>query len=569
MLDLIITSGAVVDGTGGPSRQADVGIRDGRVVALAAPGRIDEAAARVIDADGLVVAPGFIDVHTHQDAQVFWDPACTPSPLHGVTTVVAGNCGFSIAPLAPPDGEYLMQMLARVEGIPLESLEVGVPWDWRTTADYLDRVQSVGPVVNMGFMVGHSALRRAVLGADAVGQAATAQQIEAMGALLRAGLAAGGLGFSSSWATTHWDGDGNPVPSRAASADELLALSAVLADFPGTQLEFIPTVQHFEDRHIELMTAMALAAGRPLNWNVMIPRGDQQDATARKLSASDHATAHGARVLALSYPDVIRARMTFLGAGFDGIPGWAPTMALPPDKKQAALADPVVRARLQADAESPAAGNYRDTVARWGDMVVSEAYTDRTRAYEGRRIGEIAAERGQEPFDTMCDIVLLDELRTGLVPVPPADDPASWKLRIESWRDPRVVIGASDAGAHLDLLSTFDWATRFLALTRDMGTMPMEEAVHRVTGVQGRLYGLEGRGSLEEGAIADIVVFDPGSVGPGRVAWRDDLPGGAGRLYGEASGIEHVLVGGRQVVRSGGLTGEQPGRVLRSGVDTR
>jgi N-acyl-D-aspartate/D-glutamate deacylase len=570
MLDVLISGGLVVDGTGGPSRLADVGIRDGRVVQLAEAGSVADSAARRIDADGLVVSPGFIDVHTHQDAQVFWDPACTPSPLHGVTTVVAGNCGFSIAPLGEQQGDYLMRMLARVEGIPLETLVAGVPWNWRGTAEYLERVEAAGPVINMGFMVGHSALRHLVMGADAVGQQATLAQVEAMCALLRAGVAAGGMGFSSSWATTHWDGDGNAVPSRAASADELIALAAVLHDFPGTQLEFIPTVQNFEERHLEVMTSMSLAAGRPLNWNVLTPRGGHpRQATEGKLAASDYAAARGARVLALSYPDVIRSRMTFLGAGFDGIPGWAPTMALPDAEKLSALADPDTRARLFAHGESPEAGMYRETVTRWADMVVSETFCAKTKSYEGRRLGDIAAERGQTPFDAMCDIVIQDDLRTGLVPVPPADDRESWDLRIESWSDPRVVLGASDAGAHLDLLATFDWATRFLALTRDMGVMPIEKAVHRVTGVQADLYGLTDRGHIHEGAIADLVLFDPESIGPGKVAWREDLPGGAGRLYGEASGIERVLVDGRDIVDAGKLTGDQPGHVLRSGSDTR
>jgi N-acyl-D-aspartate/D-glutamate deacylase len=334
-------------------------------------------------------------------------------------------------------------------------------------------------------------------------------------------------------------------------------------------LEFIPTIQDFEDRHLELMCAMSLAAGRPLNWNVLIPRGNDRPQTERKLAASDYAAERGARVMALSYPDVIRSRMTFLGAGFDGIPGWARTMALPPAEKLAALADPAVRAELYAYGESPEAGNYRETVTRWADMVVSETYTADNKPAEGRRIGDIAAERGQRAFDVMCDIVIGDDLRTGLVPVPPADDADSWRLRVDSWRDPRVVLGASDAGAHLDLLATFDWATRFLALARDMGVMPMEEAVHRITGVQADLYGLAGRGHISEGAIADLVLFDPDSIGPGQATWREDLPGGAGRLYGEATGIERVLVDGREVVAGGCLTGDQPGHVLRSGRDTQ
>ena len=563
MLDAVIRGGTVVDGTGAAGYQADVGVRDGRVVALDAPGKITERASVEIAADGLVVTPGFIDVHTHLDAQVFWDPACTPMPQHGVTTALAGNCGFSIAPLEIEQADYLMRMLARVEGIPLAALEAGVPWNWRTTGEYLAAVEAAEPVVNLGFMVGHSALRRVVMGDDAVGATADARQVEAMQALLRAGLDAGGFGFSSSWSTSHWDGDGAPVPSRSAAADELLALCRVLTDFPGTQVEFLPTNDDFTDVHVDLMTRMSLESRRALNWNVYIPRGNQRDESAHKLSASDHARARGARVFALTYPDVIRARMTFLGAGFDPMPGWAPIMALPDAEKLAALQDPEVRARLAAGSQSPEAGNYRDTVALWAEMVVEETYAPQHHGYEGRTLGDIGLERGQDPFDALLDIVVADELRTGLTPRPPAADDDSWRLRIESWTDPRVVIGASDAGAHLDLIATYDWAPRFLALARDHGALPLEDAVQRVTAVQADLYGLADRGRIALGAIGDLVVLDPERVGAGRVTWREDLPAGAGRLSSEPTGIEHVLVSGVEVVRGNELTGRRPGHVLR------
>jgi N-acyl-D-aspartate/D-glutamate deacylase len=565
VVDVVVRGGTVVDGTGVPGFRADVVVADGRIVGLEPPGGTSTATPghREIDADGLVVAPGFIDVHTHLDAQVFWDPACTPLPQHGVTTAFAGNCGFSIAPLAPENADYLMRMLARVEGIPLEVLEVAVPWNWKTTADYLDAVRAAEPVVNLGFMIGHSALRRAVMGADAVGGVADAEQVAAMQALLRAGLEAGGFGFSSSWSRSHWDGDGEPVPSRAATRDELLALCSVLVDFPGTQVEFLPTNDDFDDDHIDVMASMSLASTRPLNWNVYIPRGNQREESAHKLSASDYARARGGRVLALTYPDVIAARMTFLGAGFDPMPGWAAVMALPPSEKLAALQDPDVRARLFEGSQSPEAGNYRDTVADWGSMTVSETFAPQHRDYEGRTLGDIGRERGESPFDSLLDIVVADDLRTGLTPIPPAADADSWDLRISSWTDPRVVLGASDAGAHLDLLATFDWATRFLALVRDRGVLPLEDAVRRVTAVQADLYGLTDRGRIETGAVADLVVFDPDRVGPGRVTWRDDLPAGAGRLSSDPTGIEHVLVAGVEVVRGGELTGDRPGRVLR------
>ncbi|MBO0732254.1 MAG: amidohydrolase family protein, partial [Acidimicrobiaceae bacterium] len=232
MLDLKLQGGMVADGTGTPLRRADVGVAEGRVVAL---GEVDDEARRTVDATDLVVAPGFIDIHTHYDAQVFWDATLSPSPLHGVTTVMAGNCGFTIAPLSPEDGDYLMRMLARVEGMPLEALQAGVPWDWATTAEYLDRLdRTLTP--NAGFMVGHSALRRAVMHDDAVGHEATPDQVAAMQRLLHDGLAAGGMGLSSTWSRTHNDHEGNPVPSRHATRDEVLALCSVVREHPGTTL---------------------------------------------------------------------------------------------------------------------------------------------------------------------------------------------------------------------------------------------------------------------------------------------------------------------------------------------
>ncbi len=260
MLDCVIRGGEVIDGTGRPRRRADVGIRDGKVVSI---GDVTEEASQTIDASGLAVAPGFVDIHTHYDAQAFWDTTLSPSPLHGVTTVIGGNCGFSIAPLGPEHGDYLMRMLARVEGMPLESLAEGVPWDWTTTAEYLDRLDN-RLAVNAGFLVGHSAIRRVVMGDDATRRHASPGEQYEMERLLAEGLAAGGMGFSSSWATTHNDDEGEAVPSRHASTDELLSLCKVVSAHPGTTLEFIPTIGLFEEHDMDLMTRMSLAANRPL-----------------------------------------------------------------------------------------------------------------------------------------------------------------------------------------------------------------------------------------------------------------------------------------------------------------
>jgi N-acyl-D-aspartate/D-glutamate deacylase len=563
VLDLRIEGGTLIDGTGAPSRRADVGIRDGRIVAI---GDRMEPAARTLDAEGRVVCPGFVDLHTHYDAQVFWDPALTPSPLHGVTTVIGGNCGFSIAPLRPDAADYLMRMLARVEGMPLESLSAGVPWDWQGFGEYLDRIDGrLG--INAGFLVGHSPLRRVVMGERAVGEPARAADVEAMQALLARSLAEGGLGFSSSWAPTHNDGAGRPVPSRAASAEELVALAGMLRDAPGTSLEFIPGVGRFTEEQVTLMTDMGLAAGRPLNWNMLVVVSYAPHAHEALLAASDRAAERGARIVALTLPQVVTLRLNFVSAFvLDALPGWAEVVALPLPERKKALADPAVRERLAAGARNAGPMGF---LARWEHYRIAETWSEANAPWRGRTVGEVAKARGVAPFDALLDLALADDLRTSFQPALGGDDEASWKLRARVWRDPRVLIGASDAGAHLDMIDTFTLSTSLLGpAVRDRGLIGIEEAIHQITDRPARFYGLRERGRVQLGWHADLVVFDPVTVGPGPVHTRYDLPGGAGRLFAEAEGIEHVLVNGVEVVRGRSLTAERPGTVLRSGRDT-
>jgi N-acyl-D-aspartate/D-glutamate deacylase len=565
MLDCKIAGASVVDGTGSPRRRADVGIGGGRITAV---GEVDEPARRTIDATGLVLAPGFIDIHTHYDAQLFWDPSASPSPYHGVTTVVGGNCGFSIAPLAPEHADYVRRMLAKVEGMPIEALEAGLDWDWRSYGDWLDRLDG-GLMVNAGFLVGHSALRRSVMGEAAVGSEASDEQLAAMVGLLHESLAAGGLGFSSSRAPTHNDGDGKPVPSRSATTEELVALAAAVRDHPGTTLEFIPTVGPFQDEHMDLMASLSLAANRPLNWNLLAVTSQNPDGASNQLRASDYAAERGARVIALAVADPVEVRLTFL-SGFilDALPGWSSTMSLPPAERIKALSDPDERRRLRDGAASPDAGMLR-TMANWKTMRIAETFSPDNDGLSGRLVGDIAAERGEDPFDTLVDIVVADELRTGLLLPARGDDPESWRLRADLWRDPRVVIGASDAGAHLDMLATFIYTTSLVGPSvRDRQLLPLEEAVHLITDVPARLYGIRDRGRIAEGCHADVVVFDEDRVAPHPVATRFDLPSGAGRLYAEADGIEHVLVNGTEILGPDGLGDQRPGTLLRSGRDT-
>ncbi len=567
MLDLVIRGGDVVDGTGAARRRADVGIRAGRIAQI---GDVDSEAASTIDASGMVVSPGFVDVHTHFDAQVFWDPALSPSPLHGVTTALAGNCGFTIAPLSDDaaDGEYLMRMLARVEAMPLASLRDGVPWSWRSTAEYLDLLEgNVGP--NLGVMVGHSAIRRVVMKSDANRRAATPDEVAGMARLLHEGLDAGAIGFSSSWARTHNDADGQMVPSRHATRDELLELCRVAGAHDGTSLEFIPMVGPFEDWTRELMADMSREAQRPLNWNVLVVNAANRKMVDSQLAAGDVAAERGGKVVALTLPKPFGIRMSF-ASGFllDAIPGWETVMGLPTPYKRAILGDPTARAELET--QRARGGGPFAALADWSRMTVFDVTADDNREHVGRLVGDIATEQGRTPWDVLCDIAVADDLVTSFGLRPPEDTDEDWKARVDVWRDGRAVIGASDAGAHLDMLATFNYTTVLLGeAVRERGLLRLEEAVQLLTDVPARLYGLVDRGRVEVGHHADLVVLDPDVVGTAEPELRRDLPAAAARLYAESRGIHHVLVNGRPIVSDGRLTSDRPGTVLRSGRDTR
>jgi N-acyl-D-aspartate/D-glutamate deacylase len=567
MLDVLIQGGTVVDGTGRPGVRGDVGIRAGRIVAV---GEVDEPATRTVSASGMVVAPGIVDPHTHYDAQLLWDPTASPSNLHGVTTVIAGNCGFTLAPLRAEDADYVRRMMARVEGMPLGALEEGVDWSWRSFAEYLDRFDGA-LAVNAGFLVGHCALRRTVMGPDAVGGQPTPEQVEAMQQLLGESIEAGGLGFSSSQAYTHSDGDGEPVPSRHASVDELLALCEVVGRYPGTTLEYITDgcLNGFADDEIERMGRMSQVAQRPLNWNVLTVDARDPDRVANQLRASDRASELGGRVVALTMPTIVGMNMSFgTFCALWLIPGWGEIYELPVPERIAQLQDPAVRARLDEVARSEAAGVMR-RLSGWGGYTIGDTFSPANAGLSGRTVRDIAAERGTSEFDTLLDVVIADELRTVLWPSASDDDEASWRMRAELWEDPRVMIGGSDAGAHLDRMCGAPYPTAFLAdCIRGRRLVPLETAVRLMTTVPADLFGLVDRGRIVEGAVADVMVFDPETVGAGPVRMVHDLPGGNKRLVADAIGVRHVFVAGTETVTDGAATGARPGALLRSGVDT-
>lgn len=562
----------MVDGTGAPAFVGHVGVRDGAIVSVepasagSSPG---EPAARVLDATGLMVSPGFVDLHTHYDAQLGWDPSAAPSPLHGATTVIGGNCGFGLAPAGPSDHDYLTRLMSQVEGIPLAALEAALSWEWSTFGQWLDRFEG-RTGVNAGFLAGHSTIRRVVMGERAVGSPATEADLGAMVAALHGALAEGALGFSTSQAPTHRDGDGQPVPSRSADRAELLRLARAVRDHEGTTVEFIipGCLSGFTPDEIDLMTDLSLAAGRPANWNVLGVSSMNPTGHVTQLEASSAVASRGGRVVALTLPHSMGIRLSFLtGAVLSGFPGWSSILGLPVPERMAALTDPAVRARMAAGAQSDEAGVLR-FLADWGRLRIIETFSPANEGLAGSSVGAVARGRRCEPFDALLDVVVADELRTGLRPPSPEPTEADWRLRAEAWLDERTIVGGSDAGAHLDMMCGAVYSTNLLASVREHHTVTWEQAVHQLTGVPAAYYGLARRGRLAPGFAADITVFDPSRVAAEGERTLDDLPGGASRIFAGAVGVEHVFVNGTAVVAGGRLTGSTPGSVLRSGVDT-
>ncbi|MFJ8313070.1 MULTISPECIES: amidohydrolase family protein [unclassified Streptomyces] len=574
MLDHLITGATVVDGTGAPARLADVGIRDGRIAVVADPGTVTEDTRTREDATGLVLAPGFVDPHTHYDAQLFWDPYATPSMNHGVTTVAGGNCGFTLAPLnpdRPEDADYTRRMMSKVEGMSLKALEEGVGWGWASFGEYLAALD--GRIsVNAGFMVGHCALRRHVMGADAVGGQPTPAQLDAMLALLHDAMDAGAWGLSTTQSSTHSDGDGRPVASRHALPGELLALSRAVGEHEGTQLEAIVAgcLDQFGDDEIELLVEMSAAAGRPLNWNVLTIDAAVPERVPRQLVPSERARKAGGRIVALTMPILTPMNMS-LGTfcALNLIPGWGEILGLPLPERITQLLDADVRAEMLRRADSKEAGIFR-RLANFGRYVIGDTYSPENEGLSGRVVNDIAAERGLDPFRCLVEICANDRLRTVLWPMPTDNDPATWALRRETWEHEDVLLGGSDAGAHLDRMCGAPYTTRFLGdCLRGRKLVPLERAVQMLTDDPARLFGLRERGRVEEGWHADLVLFDPARIEAGPATLVHDLPGDSPRLDSKAIGIVSVRVNGVETIRDDRVTGAVPGTVLRSGRDTR
>jgi N-acyl-D-aspartate/D-glutamate deacylase len=542
--DLVIRGGTIIDGSGEPGRTGDLAIDGDRLTQVG--GRAG-AGAREIDAGGLAVAPGFIDPHTHYDAQICWDRELTPSCWNGVTSVVMGNCGFTLAPCAADGRERIMRMLERVEGMSLPALRSGITWDWETFPQYLDAVAAMRPALNVGSLFGHSALRYYVLGAAAAERAATADELARMQDLVRDGMRAGALGFSTSQAPTHFGGDGRPVPSRCAEDEEVLGLAAVLREFGRGAVQI--TAKQLTDVGVSIEAARR--SGRPVTFLGAI-RPDAAD----KLKA---ARRDGLRLVPQTScrPTLTDFTLSAMGI-FEQLPSWSRVMRADRADLPAIFADPVFRAAFRHDVTGAFEG-YRLFKGDWDGVKILLAASSALTPLIGRSIADVAAERGGDPFEVFFDVALEDDLHMEF----------SYCLAGDLQRGPTLLddnylIGLSDAGAHLTLLADHAYATYFLGRwIRERGLMPLERAVRKLTAVPAELFGIRERGTLRDGWFADVVLFDPSRVIDRETTLVYDLPGGGPRLLTRADGIEAVIVNGAVAVERGELTGARSGQVLR------
>lgn len=564
--DLVIRGASVVDGTGTPAYTADVAVAGGRIAEIAEIaeiGHIDTAgSSRVIDADGLTLTPGFIDVHTHYDAQLYFEPTASPSSWHGVTTVLTGNCGFTFAPAKPADVSWLLQMLSRVEGMSPQALAEGVRFAGGSFGDYLASLDG-NIAVNVAANVGHCALRRWVMGDDASERAATADEIEAMCALLAASLDEGAAGFTSSQLDIHVAHDGRPVPSNLATPDELVALAGVLAGREKRAIEFIPRtfLTGYSDADRDLVLRMAKASGHPVHLNTLTQMPHAPDGWLRSLEFAESAAAAGAEIHPMFATNRQGAHFslgtTFL---FDEMASFRGSLTLPSPAREQRLRDPAVRDQMRKEIADPTG---RAFVFVW-EVIRVEVVADPAHAlWVDRTVAELAAAEGADPLDWFVDASLSEGLETQFVLAAPGKwrrSPATEKLI----RSPLVMAGSSDAGAHLLSFCGVDFTTRLLTeWVPDVLTF--EQAVARLSGVPATVYGMGDRGTIRPGAAADLLLLDRSRLAAGDAPrYVEDFPAGSGRFVVDAEGYVAVVVNGEIVMEDGLPTGARPGLVLRA-----
>jgi N-acyl-D-amino-acid deacylase len=550
VIDLVFRHALVIDGTGGEPFHGDVAVANGRIVAVTTSlGDVD--AAKTVDAEGLALMPGIVDSHTHFDAQITWDPTLSPSPALGVTTAIIGNCGFTIAPCRPADRERTMQNLTQVEGMSLDALRAGIDWRFETFPEYLAQLRENGCAVNVAAYVGHSSVRTWVMGADAAKREATTDEIARMQDLVREAMAHGAVGFASSTSPAHNGQGGLPMPSRLASDSEMAALVEAMGE-RGRGVYMLTKGAHTKMAFLE---SLAERSGRPVMVAALLHNGVAPRAVFNDLDAIAAANARGHRLL--GQVSCCPLTMDFTMASpypVEGLASWKPALGKAGEALRAVLADPAFRAGVRAELATET--TFRLFNGEWDKVHVVETARPANAPLEQRSIADIAAATSGDPLDAMLDLALDEDLATIFTAqLLNSDEDAVGRML----NHPYSIVSLSDAGAHLTFFNDAGFGLHLLGhWSRDRRAMPLAEAVRRLTSHPADVLGLEKRGRIRTGDAADLLLFDPKTVGRGPKRRVHDLPAGAARLTTEAIGVHGVWVNGAQVADADGLVAEPP-----------
>ncbi len=561
--DLLIKNGLIIDGTGGEPYHGDVAVHGGRIVET---GAADGSAARVIDADGQAVAPGFWDVHTHYDAQFLWDPIATSSSWHGVTSVIMGNCGITLAPCKPEDQDYLIRMLAHVEAMDERVVSTTLPWEW---GDYADFLRALEPRLglNAATFVGHSTLRRNVMGPECAERAATDDEVARMKQLLRESVAAGALGLSTARVATHWDGDGNPVPSRVAELSEIYELAATLGEMDRgiVQLAVGSDFNKYTDEGRERLAKLMRVSGRPVCINSVAQTTTNVDGWKLVLDWMARMRDEGGRIIGLG--NVVPNRREFnmrYTDFFDRFPQWLKLSMQLFEEKMRMLADPAHRTRLREDTENVTDTFFLQNPIKWDVVTLVKAKTARWKGFEGMSLQEIGEALGLHPTEALFDISVSEDLDTQFRQTGNRNPDEAAQMAI--LRAPDMIPEQSDAGAHVITENNTGFPSHLLGYwVREREALTIQEAVQRMTSVPAGQFGVTDRGALRPGMAADIVIFDPETITAGDPEFADDLPNGGRRLIQRGEGVAYTVVNGEVTLDHGEYTGARAGQTLRRG----
>jgi N-acyl-D-aspartate/D-glutamate deacylase len=557
--DVLIKGGRIYDGSGLPSYFGDVAINGDRIVEV---GRINDSARRVVNAEGLAVSPGFIDFHTHMDAQLLWDPLATSSCFHGVTTLIPGNCGLSLAPCRPQDRDNVIGSFVRVEAMPSQVLRQAVKWEWTSFPQYLDRLQEkLG--VNVAALMGHCAVRQFVMGEESSERAATPVEIAQMKSLVREGMKAGAIGFSTNQNRRHMREDGRPIPSRLATDEEIVELASVLGELNCGSMQIsrgtLGTARPVEE-DVDFFRRLASTSGRPVIWQSIAHRWNAPELWRKLLDLAQDSLASGAPSYPLTNARLFNGRFTLKNAQtFDDLPSWKQVMFAPVEQRAELFSDTERRRQLRFEAVED---NRPTTFSRrWDQIFLIKAARVKNQQLEGKSVEAIAQSLNKDVIDTFLDIAVEENLETMFQNSGSRDEEATAAIL----KSPITLVGQSDAGAHLVYHAGYGYATRFLGYwVREKAVMPLEEAIRKLTFMVASVFGLYDRGLIRPGMAADLVLFDPQTVRECEPEMVNDLPGGEKRLIQRAIGVKTTMVNGSILVQDGEHTGAFPGRVLRN-----